>query len=274
MTTRENLLPVKTSRALAIWGALLFGLTSLAVAWLWLTSVNPNTDFSPVIILIAYSPSLAALLTAMLPGGGGLRALLKPLLIWRVSLKWYALALLGPLTLVAIALFLYMLFGGDVSSGGFTIPAASAIGSLIGPLIAGSLGEELGWRAFAQRLLQKRYSLLWSCIIVGILWATWHLWPILAPGGAEYSNASTISETYIRLIATAIIYGWIYVRTGGSVLLVMVTHAGHNIAIDLITPSLLSTVAIPLLITVLYALAAIWLLAAQSAQFFQPAQKH
>lgn len=258
--------PANINQALTVWGALLFGLTGLGIVWLWLTSVNPDTDFSPAIILIAYAPSLAAVLAAGVPGAGGLGTLLKQMLIWRVSLKWYALALLGPLVLVAVAIFLYMVAGGDMSSGWFALPA---IGSLIGPLIAGSLGEELGWRGFAQRLLQKRYSLLGACLIVGVLWATWHLWPIFAPGGAEYADALTIMETYVRLIATAILYGWIYVRTGGSVLLVMLAHAGHNLAIDLIAPSLLATTAIPLLIAGLYALAAAVLLAARPAQFFR-----
>lgn len=262
----KKALSIKVSQTLSLWGALLFGFTGTAVAWLWLTAVNPNTDFSPAIIVIAYSPSLAALLAVALSGAGGIGALLKQMLIWRVSLKWYALALCGPLVLMAVAIFLYMATGGDVSAGWFTVPAGAAIGGLIGPLIAGSIGEEIGWRGFAQPLLQKRYNLLWACLIIGVLWATWHSWPFFAPGGA--GDALTIIETYVRLIATAVIYGWIYVRTGGSLLLVMLAHAGHNIAVDLITPSLLSTTTVPLLIVILYALAAMVLIATQQRQFF------
>jgi membrane protease YdiL (CAAX protease family) len=38
---------------------------------------------------------------------------------------------------------------------------------------------------------------------------------------------------YLRLIATAVIYAWIYNTTKGSLLLVMVAHAAHNITVDL-----------------------------------------
>lgn len=38
----------------------------------------------------------------------------------------------------------------------------------------------------------------------------------------------------MRLIGTAVIYAWIYNSTGGSLLAVMVAHAGHNIGTSFI----------------------------------------
>lgn len=261
-------LPTKINHCLIAWALVLFGFVAAAVTWLWATAVNPDTDFSPAIILIAYSPSLAALLvTWLIPAAGGLRPLLKQMFIWRVSIGWYALALLGPLIVVLVATLLYVLAGGASPSQWLALPTAGAMGGLIGPLIAGSIGEEFGWRGFAQRLLQKRHSLLWASVIVGVLWATWHLWPVFAPRGTEYASALDVLETYVRLIATAVIYGWIYVRTGGSLLLVMLAHAGHNIAVDLVPAALLDTVAMPLLIACLYAAAAMVLVAARPAHF-------
>ncbi|HVI69079.1 MAG TPA: CPBP family intramembrane glutamic endopeptidase, partial [Magnetospirillaceae bacterium] len=208
------------------------------------------------------------IVAGLMSAAGGFGVLLKQILIWRVSIKWYALALLGPLVLVLLATLLYIVAGGVNPAQWLTVPAANNIGGLIGPLIAGSVGEELGWRGFAQRLLQKRYNLLWASIIVGLLWATWHSWPLFAPGGTAHVDALVVLETYVRLIATAIIYGWMYVRTGGSILLVMLVHAGHNIAVDLISPTLLTTVTMPLLITCLYAVAAIALVVARPGHFF------
>lgn len=270
-TMPKIFLPTRINLCLIAWASVLFGTVAAAVAWLWATNINPSTDFSPAIILIAYSPPLVALfVTWLIPTAGGLSALLKQMLVWRASIKWYALALIGPLVLVLVATFLYVLVGGAKPSQWLALPTAGAIGGLVGPLIAGSL-EELGWRGFAQRLLQKRYNLLWASVIVGVLWATWHSWPIFAPGGAEHAGTLDVLETYVRLIATAVIYGWMYVRTGGSLLLVMLAHAGHNIAIDLLPASLLATVAMPLLITCLYAVAAIALVVARPAHFFRQA---
>ena len=39
----------------------------------------------------------------------------------------------------------------------------------------GACGEELGWRCFLQPLLQTRFSLVVSAVIVGLLWGVWHV---------------------------------------------------------------------------------------------------
>jgi hypothetical protein len=253
-------------RGLAVWIGVTFGVTALVAAYLQVINVNPVTDFAPVIILAAYTPSLAAVVAATLaPGTGGLGALLKQLTVWRIRPAWYAGMLLGPFALVLVALFLYSLLGG--AAEGVILPTGAVIGHMMGPLIAGSLGEELGWRGYAQRLLQMRFSLLGASMIVGILWATWHLWPVLAPGGSAQLDALNVAEAYARLIATAVIYGWAYARTG-SLLLVMLAHAGHNIAIDLLSPTALATTTLPMLVAGLYVAAAAALVVVRRKDFF------
>ena len=257
-------------RNLIAWAVLLFGLTAIGVLWLRLTNFNFATDFSPAIIVIAYSSSLAALfVSALLPGIRPVE-LFKQVLVWRVSLNWYLLALLGPLVLVLLATLLFVLTGGSVSSQILVMPAASALGSLIGPLIAGSLGEEIGWRGFAQNLLQKRHNVLVASLIVGVLWATWHSWPLLVPGSDV--GGLDVAETYIRLVATAVIYGWMYMRTG-SLLLIMLAHAGHNIAIDLLPAAVLHTTAMPLIIALLYLTAAATLVVVRPRDLLQKATR-
>jgi membrane protease YdiL (CAAX protease family) len=252
--------------SLTLWIALVFGITAVSVAWLWSTGVNPMNDFSPAIIVIGYASSLAALLAMGLTRGwAGIRELLGQILIWRVSIAWYLVALVGPIVLVLLAVLLSMLMGTTVESPWLAMPSAGDIGGMIGPLIAGSLGEELGWRGVGQRLLQKRSNVLIASVTVGLLWATWHNWPAIAPGGQL--NGQELFESYVRLISTAVIYGWIYARTGGSLLLVMLAHAGHNIAVNLLPSAILSTDAVPLLIAVLYAAVAVTLVVARPAQF-------
>lgn len=47
---------------------------------------------------------------------------------------------------------------------------------LLAPLqFVGACGEELGWRAFLQRHLQTRWSMTVAALVVGTLWATWHV---------------------------------------------------------------------------------------------------
>lgn len=250
------------NRRLIAWTIALSGLTGLGVLYLIFTGVDQSKDFSPAIILIAYAPSLAALCVAgFLSGAGGVRSLLRPLGKWRVGIQWYALVLVGPLMLMLLTNALYLAPGGTLPQHWIAFPE---LGSALGPLIAGSLGEEIGWRGFAQPLLQRRYSMFWASIIIGVLWATWHLWPAIAPGGLAHTTLLDVIQTYVRLISTAIIYGWIYNRTRGSLLLVMLAHAGHNIAVDLFPPV---TEGAALLLAFLYlaaAIAVIWATKVQS----------
>ncbi len=99
-------------------------------------------------------------------------------------------------------------------------------------VLAGTLGEEFGWRGFAQPRLQKRYGAFKASILIGLVWGTFHLW-ILPICPHCLSLTEVLVTQYLRLIATAVIYAWIYNSTKGSLFLVMVAHAAHNITVDL-----------------------------------------
>jgi uncharacterized protein len=120
------------------------------------------------IILTAYAPSLAALLVARFwHGKGGLRELIRQLATWRVGIAWYLLVLLGPIVLVLLANVMSILLGGAPPKQWLVVPSTFGF---LGPLLAGSLGEELGWRGFALPRLQNRYGALWASIIIALLY--------------------------------------------------------------------------------------------------------
>lgn len=212
----------------ALWLLILFGLTGISALYLRFAHIA-LTDFSPVIILIAYTPSLAAFCAiGFFAGLKGIKQLLKQILIWKLSFWWYIAVFVVPFLIIFAANLVNQLLGGQAPDQWLTVPNISAIG----PLIAGAIGEEFGWRGFAQPYLQKYINVLWASIIVGLLWATWHIWPVLLPGGMGPNALLDCLQTYIRLIGTAVLYGWLYNRTKGSLLIVMLAHAGHNIAVD------------------------------------------
>jgi membrane protease YdiL (CAAX protease family) len=247
-------------RGLIAWAVVLFGVTLLGAAALVALGVDPREDFSPVIVLIAYAPALAALCIAGALGGrDAVRALLRQVGRWRVGLLWYALALAGPIVLVAMAHALNGVMGGAPPSQ--WLPTAAGSGVMLGPLIAGSLGEELGWRGFAQPLLQQRYRAVHASIIIGVLWATWHEWGALAPGGLAHVTTVDLTQSFVRLVSTAIIYGWLYNTTRGSLPVVMVAHAAHNIAVDLMPVPLGGPDDVSLIVAGLYLVAAVGVIA-------------
>lgn len=59
--------------------------------------------------------------------------------------------------------------------------------SMFDHVVRGPIGEELGWRGFLLGELEKNFSSLYASIILGIVWAFWHLplWLISGYSGVE-----------------------------------------------------------------------------------------
>lgn len=90
-------------------------------------------------------------------------------------------------------------------------------------LQAGGLSEEPGWRGYALRNLQTRFSPLVSGTLVGFGWGFWHF-PVYL------SHFSTISVWMVlyQCFQLGIVFTWIYNRTKGSLLAVILLHASWN----------------------------------------------
>lgn len=201
-------------------------------AWLlwgyWIPAMPPGgLELSPAFLACAIggglAPSLSAIGVAWLTGGGtGVARLLAPLGRVRVSLGWYAVALLTvPLvTLVAAGLRTTLMGGGVLADVGALIPII-----LIWPLMA-ALGEEIGWRGFLLPRLQHRFGILTSALIIGVVWGLWHLpadYIALKAYGDWFIPAFLVNGPVV-LTAHAIIMSWLWNRTGGNLLLIVLYH--------------------------------------------------
>jgi membrane protease YdiL (CAAX protease family) len=88
------------------------------------------------------------------------------------------------------------------------------------------LGEEIGWRGFALPRLQQHYSALTATLILGVVWACWHL-------PAFFYRDTYVAMGFIggfpilllSIIAASIIFTWLYNSTQGSLLIVILFHA-------------------------------------------------
>ena len=87
----------------------------------------------------------------------------------------------------------------------------------------GPLGEEPGWRGFAQPGLQARWSPLLSTAVLAVLVAGWHV-PLffLEDGGLQ---PPVLVGGLVATVAVTFWYAWLFNRTGGSVLLVLMAHS-------------------------------------------------
>ena len=221
------------------------------------------------ILLMLVGPSAAGLLlTGIVYGRAGYRDLLSRLLKWRVSLRWYAIALLtGPIVLMATLLAL-SLTSPVYLPGIFT--TSDKVGRLILGMVAGlAVGffEELGWTGFAVPRLRLRYSILTTGLIVGVLWGAWHIMGQVIMASGTYSGAlplqvfliaNTISLLIGQLPAFRILTVWVYDRTG-SLLVAMLMHVAYTAATMIFEPAAVS--GVPLFIYGWVSAAVMWVIA-------------
>jgi membrane protease YdiL (CAAX protease family) len=162
-------------------------------------------------------------MTALMYGRPGLRQLLARLIKWRVGAGWYAFALLvAPVLSTASMLAL-----------GVT-PAIVAAEDKIGMLLLGiafgigssPIFEELGWTGFATPELRKRFGVLATGLIMGVLWGVWHF-PIFSASALASTSVPPALFTVVLLFSWLIPYRilivWLYDHTG-SVLLTILMH--------------------------------------------------
>jgi membrane protease YdiL (CAAX protease family) len=194
----------------------------------------------------AAGPSYAGLIVVALVGGWtGIKEMLRRLVRWRVGAVWWAVAFFGPLAIVLAALGLHMLSGGEVPN--FLIWKQEPHMVLVLMLIlispvGGAGGEEaFGWRGYAQPKLQDKWGKwgpLITSLVIGVVWAVWHLPEFFNPASTQYAlGMSGMILLIIVEIANSTIMTWLYIKTGGSVLVAGVTW---HLAIDTFSTTLLT----------------------------------
>jgi membrane protease YdiL (CAAX protease family) len=182
--------------------------------------------FLPLGIFGATGPLIAALIVIPITQGwAGLRELGSRMIRWRVRWYWYALAIGLPLAVFLVIVALNVALGAPAPSLAqfspwYAVIAVFAV-RLVDPL-DGPMGEEPGWRGFAQPRLQANRSPLLATLILALLVAIWHA-PLLLPqfGGSPLELLATFAVTFW--------YAWLFNRTGGSVLMTLVAHSTQGI---------------------------------------------
>ena len=100
--------------------------------------------------------------------------------------------------------------------------------TLIVGVILGPLWEEPGWRGFALPRLQARFGPLVGTLILGVLWALWHI-----PGYLGGWMGAGLAVLIVSSAAFSMIMTWVYNNTRGSILLMILLHSSSNAAISI-----------------------------------------
>ncbi len=223
-------LPTRAQSKVAI-----FAFIALTFAWTWGLSFIAGQFKGDLLalgnglrILATFGPSLAAVaVVGVTQGSAGLRAWLVRCLDWRVGWRWYGLAFLTPPILIVAAIWLDVALGGVMP--GFLaaekIPLAITNFGLV-LVLGGPLGEEFGWRGYLTPALTARMNWRAASLVVGVIWGVWHL-PLFFTAGTPQA-AMAMSVFILNILAGAVIFGWIFDRTRGSVVPALVLHTSLN----------------------------------------------
>lgn len=202
----------------------------LAFAWWWsCIALNYTKRFHFWSMMVgALAPAISALtIICISEGEDALRELLRRLGKWRVGWKWYGIVFGLPVAEGLFAVGVASLFGVfRLARINMDMQRATLPGFWIVFLFAA--GEELGWRGYALPRLLARHNAVVASLLLGTIHAVWH-WPlILLPH--QYMSDLPLLPWTIAVAAGSIVFTWIFLHTGGSVLMAALFHGMTNIA--------------------------------------------
>ncbi len=187
-----------------------------------------------------FGPAVAAAIITWY-SGRSVREWARSITHWRVPPQWYLIVLGVPVLLIGISIFGLSTLGLEIDLTILPGRLPMYIPTLVLTALLQGGNEEPGWRGFALPRLEERYPPVVATLILGIVWAFWHL-PILLANPAETQHGMSLATlmpiilvTVVNIISLAFVYTWVYNSTR-SVLLCILMHASFNTANALLIP--------------------------------------
>lgn len=186
----------------------------------------PGLSILPASALMTFVPLIAAVvLNVYRQGYAGVAGFAKRML-WPGSCPraiWYLTAVLfmpavcilefGVLRITDIAIPLPVVAPGEAML-------------VFAAFFVGAIGEEVGWQGFAYPALRSRLSVLKAAMVLGSVWALWHVIPFVQLGRSiEWIVWHSLSAIALRIIII-----WLFENTAGSVLVAVLFHTMINVS--------------------------------------------
>lgn len=217
---------------------ILFFFIAFLVAWLsFITAslVSNNAQLSTLsrlfIFMGAISPGLVAVfLTAITKGGEGVKLLINKISFKDTKLMWYIFAVTFIAIIKGLAALVFFLLYNSWPQFGTTSWYVMLFAIAVS--MWSQAGEEIGWRGYALPLMSKQFGLARSSILLGIIWAIWHL-PLFYIAAADTFNQS-FPLYLLQVTGLSVIMAWLFWKVNGNLLPLMVFHAAINNTKDIV----------------------------------------
>lgn len=227
-------------RNLAYFFLIVFGLMALA-DWLEISGIVQvsgeglsNLSAGPgimIIVLANWGPLIAAFaVTTITEGKSGVKALWRRFWNRNTSIKWLLVAVLMIPAMGLVANLVSRTLDGQAYPFFFSYnPPWTIISVFITAFIFNGILEEFGWRGYVLPRFQVRWNALTSSIILGAIWASWHIGEWFIPGSHLYQRNFWLWA--LGMILLSILMTWVFNNTKGSVLSAVLIHAMANTGI-------------------------------------------
>jgi membrane protease YdiL (CAAX protease family) len=183
--------------------------------------LGPLGPRNPVFYVVAYAPTLSALiLAAVLGGGAGVKALLATL-VRPFAVIWLIVAIILIPAIALVLIFGLPIFGYTqwlvtIEDIFVSVPVV-LFGSWQFFKNTGPLGEELGWRGYALPRLLQKCNALSASLLLGFVWTLWHV-PAFFLDGVMGQSFSGFLWWALDTLAFTILITWLYLRANRNVL--------------------------------------------------------
>ena len=227
----------------------LFFVLAFLLSWLAWPLVILNPESSP---LLPFGPLIAAAVVAAL--SGRLRELFGQLGRWRSAPRWYLAAVLVPVAVTALAAVVTVAAGGSASAGPGLPGWAQVAATFLSTVVLVGLFEEVGWRGFALPRLQQRMSGRRAALLLGVIWAAWHLPELVS----DPTGQRPVIQFLVLVVAQSVFLSWLYNGSAAGLPLVIISHATVDTAARFVLPPFAASS--PQLVW--WSLAGLWVVAA------------
>lgn len=189
----------------------------------------------PVFLLGVFAPAFVALaLTAYCEGRAGVARLLARIGRWRLGAHLYLFAIGYMAAIKLLAALIHRMAVGAWPAFGDTPLLLMLGGILVSTWV--QAGEEVGWRGYALPRLAAHLGLGGASVLLGVVWALWHLPLFFLQGSGSDGQSFPIYLVFVTALSVAM--SWLYWRARGSLLLVMLMHASVNNTIGIVPAAL------------------------------------
>lgn len=214
-----KILNSKGKREIIIFSVIVIALSSV------ICFISYKLDDPNVSILTVFLPSIVALIiTAIANGKKGLYELFVKQTVKKIGFKWFLISLIGFPVLASLAMLTSL--GFDISR--FDLRTTQLLPQIV-IIVLIAIGEEYGWRGFLLPRLMDKFNLLYSSIILGLIWGFWHFPAYLIGTGVPLRMDFKVFLLWV--ILGTLFISWIYYYTR-SVLTSILAHISANVAFN------------------------------------------